>query len=145
MTKRLALFAAVLAAFVFACQGAEAGGRKHVDTRIKVVAVGVGAAATATYFGINHWHWRHWHNTSGLTQAGAWGLTTVGCAAVSPIVATVVLGRPLTQREGHVLFGSCLIPIVGGWLVNEAYNAHPEWETDVAPVAKKHHHKKKMM
>jgi hypothetical protein len=24
-----------------------------------------------------------------------------------------------------------VVPIVGGWLVNEAYNAHPEWEPGV--------------
>jgi hypothetical protein len=59
------------------------------------------------------------------------------------MVATVVLGRPLTQREAHVMIGSCVVPIVGGWLVNEAYEAHPEWEPAAAPAAKTPHGKKK--
>ena len=76
---------------------------------------------------------------------GRLGLTTIGCAAVSPMVATVVLNRPLTMREGHVLIGSCMIPIVGGWLVNEAYDAHPEWEpAGTAKHWKKKRHAKKM-
>lgn len=145
MNKRLAIFAAVIAAFAFTCQSADAKGRKHhVDKRIAAVAIGVGAASTAAYFAINDWKW-HWNNGSAISQWGAWGITTVGCAAVSPMVATVVLNRPLTMREGHVLFASCVIPIIGGWLVNEAYNAHPEWEAGEKPALKKHHGKKKKM
>ncbi len=62
-------------------------------------------------------------------------LTTVGCVAVSPIVATALLGRPLKFCEAHILFGSCLIPIIGGWLVNEAYNHHIFTAPDEQPVA----------
>ncbi len=47
-------------------------------------------------------------------------MTTIGCMAVAPIVGTVVLNRPLTLREGQVLAGSCVVPIIGGWLVNAA-------------------------
>jgi peptidoglycan/LPS O-acetylase OafA/YrhL len=139
MNKKLAIAAAVLAAFAFTCQSADAGGRKHhVDKRIAVVAIGVGAASTAAFFAINDWRWRGWNNSSGISRWGAWGLTTVGCAALSPIVATVVVNRPLTQREAHVLLGSCVIPIVGGWLVNQAYEAHPEWEPERAAWKEKH-------
>jgi hypothetical protein len=144
MNKRLAIFAAVIAAFAFTCQSADANGRKHhIDKRIKAVSIGVGAASTAAYFAINDWKW-NWHNSSGLSRWGAWGITTIGCAAVSPMVATVVLDRPLTMREAHVMIGSCVVPIVGGWLVNEAYEAHPEWEPAAMPaVTKKHYGKKK--
>ena len=143
MHKRLAILAAVLAAFVFSCQGADAKARKHpIDNRIRAVAIGVGAASTAAYFAINDWKW-NWHNSSGISQWGAWGITTVGCMAVSPMVATVVLDRPLTQREAHILIGSCVIPLIGGWLVNEAYDAHPEWDPADKPDVKKHHRKKK--
>jgi hypothetical protein len=147
MNRKLAIFAAVIAAFAFTCQGADAKSRRHVDKRITAVAIGVGAASTAGYFAINDWHWNGWNNGSGLTRAGAWGLTTIGCAALSPIVATVVLNRPLTLREAHVLFGSCVIPLIGGWLVNEAFNAHPEWDPDQKSHhawKKKHHRRAKM-
>ena len=137
MHKRLAILATVLAAFAFSGQGADAKARKHqIDNRIRAVAIGVGAASTAAYFAINDWKWRDWHNSSGISQWGAWGITTVGCMAVSPMVATVVLDRPLTQREAHILIGSCLIPLIGGWLVNEAYNNGWLWAPDEQPVRK---------
>ncbi|MDI1347088.1 MAG: hypothetical protein PSV22_23805 [Pseudolabrys sp.] len=142
MKRSLALAAAVIAAFTLTMQNADAGGRRHVDKRVAAVAIGMGAASTAVYFGINNWKWNDWSYKDGLTRFGAWGATTLGCAAISPMVATVVVRRPLTQREGHVLIGSCVVPIVGGWLVNEAYNAHPEWEAGEAPVRKVHRKRK---
>lgn len=146
MNRKLAFLAAATAAFVFAGQSAQAGGRNHVDKRVAAVAVGAGVASTAAYFAINDWHWKWGNNGSGLTQLGAYGAITIGCAAVSPIVATVVLKRQLTNREAHVLLGSCVVPVVGGWLVNAAYNAHPEWEPGYKPAkhrkARKHRMKK---
>jgi hypothetical protein len=140
MTRKLAIFAAAIAALAFTCQGADAHWRKHHgDKRIAAAAIGVGAASTAAYLSINNWSLNGW-NASGITSFGAWAATTGGCIAVSPMVATLVVGRTLTVREVHVLTGSCLIPIVGGWLVNAAYNAHPEWEPDAVPHHWKHHH-----
>lgn len=131
MTRKIAIFAA-MAAFALTIQAAAAEGR-HIDHRLKAVSIGVGAASTAGYFALNDWHWKWDSGRHGITRLGAWGVTTIGCAALSPMVATVVLDRPLTSREAGILIASCVIPIVGGWLVNEAYNAHPEWEQ--APVA----------
>jgi hypothetical protein len=48
-----------------------------------------------------------------------------------------VLNRPLKYREAHILVGSCVIPIIGGWLVNEAYNNGILWAPDEEPVRKK--------
>ena len=141
MKRSLALAAAVIAAFALSMQTADAGGRRHVDKRVKAVAIGAGLASTAAYFAINDWKWRWQNNSSGLTSLAAYGVTTLGCAAVAPMVATVVVNRPLTMREGHVLVGSCVIPIVGGWLVNEAYNNNPQWEAGQAPVRKVHRKK----
>jgi hypothetical protein len=144
MNRRLAFFAAVIAAFAFLCQSADAHGYHHGGKRIKVVAIGVGAASTAGYFAINNWKWNNWNNSSGLTSLGAWGLTTIGCAAVSPIVATVVVNRVLTNREANYLVASCVLPIVGGWLVNQAFDAHPEWEPGYNKETKHHRHHHKM-
>lgn len=146
MNRKFAIAAALAAAFAFASQSAQAGEHhhhRHVDKRIDAVAIGTGAASTAAFFAINKWKWNGWNNGSGLTRLGAYGVTTIGCAAVSPIVATLVVDRPLTNREAHVLFGSCVIPIIGGLLVEAAYDAHPEWEP--GHVAAHHHGKKKMM
>ena len=147
MYRKLAVFAAVIAAFAFASQSANAGGRHHhhhVSKRLTAVAIGVGAASTASYFAINNWKWSGWDNSSGLTRAGAWGITTFGCAAASPIVATMVLNRPLSYREAHILIGSCVVPIIGGWLVNEAYNNHILWAPDEKADMKRHggHHRR---
>jgi uncharacterized membrane protein YidH (DUF202 family) len=146
MNRKLAIFAAVIVAFAFVSQSADAKGRRHhhIGKRLTAVSIGVGAASTAAYFGINNWSTGSWNNSSGITSLGAWGLTTLGCSAVSPMVATVVLNRPLKYREAHILIGSCVIPFVGGWLVNEAYNHHVLWapdEMDGKKHHRRHHHK----
>lgn len=139
MSRKLVNFAAAIAVLVLACQGAEAGPR--VDKRLTAVSIGVGAGMTAAYFAINDWRWK-WHNASGLTSLAAIGATTIGCVAISPMVASALLHRPLTQREATVLFGSCVIPIVGGWLVEAAYEQHPEWEPAAAKPARHKKHAK---
>jgi hypothetical protein len=142
MFKKISLFAAVVAAFAFTCQAAEAGDKHPDNKKLAGVAIGVGAAAGAGYWALGNWKSK-WENVNGITSAGAWALTTVGCMAVSPMVATVVLDRPLTMREAHVLFGSCVIPLIGGWLVEQAYDAHPEWDPAYKPPrAKKAKHAK---
>jgi hypothetical protein len=45
----------------------------------------------------------------------------MGCTALSPIVPTAVLNRPLTYREAHILIRGCVIPILGGWVVDQAF------------------------
>lgn len=139
MRKYLSLLVVTLAAFALLTQTADARKRAHVhvykhhmymhhgDSRVSAVALGAGVASTAAYLSYNNWHWNNWNNSS-VSRFGAWGITTVGCIAIAPMVATVVVNRPLTMREGHVLAGSCVVPIVGGWLVNAAYDANPQWE-----------------
>ncbi len=128
MFRKLAAAFAVLAAFALTVQTADAGSRRHhVDKRVVATGVVVGAAATAAYFSMNDWRWK-WDSGNQFSSGVAYGLTAVGCAALSPMVATVVVGRELTMREGHVLVGSCVIPIIGGLLVNAAYDANPHWE-----------------
>jgi hypothetical protein len=139
MYRKFAVFAALIAAFAFASQSAEAGGYRHHDKKkIAAVAIGVGAASTVGYFALNNWStsWNSNGTVGGLTRLGAYGATTFACAAVSPMIATVVLDRPLTLREAHVLVGSCVVPIVGGLLVNAIWDAHPQWE----PGRPAHHH-----
>jgi hypothetical protein len=131
MAKKSIIFTAAAVALALICQGAQAE-QRHVDKRIAAVSLGVGVASSAAFFSINHWHWKNW-NVGGLSRAGAWGITTVGCAAISPMVATAVLKRPLTQREAGILLGSCVVPIIGGWLVNAAYEAHPDWDPAYKP------------
>src|ERR1700722_2224123 len=120
MKQKFAMIAAVIAACAFTAPSANAGwDHPHVG-KLTAVSIGVGAAATAGYFAINRWHW-NWQGNSTFTQWGAVAATTVGCMAVAPMVGTLVMDRPLTLREVHVLAASCVVPILGGWLVNAAY------------------------
>jgi hypothetical protein len=89
---------------------------------------------TAAYFGLRDWSWRHPKNAK-VSDGGATVITTFGCMALSPIVSTVVLQRELTMREAYAMTGDCIIPFVGGWLVNQAFDAHPEWEAKTARKA----------
>jgi len=139
MSRKFAVFAAALAAVALSVQGAQAGGSKLDATALTAVEIGVGAAATAGYFGLHHRHHALNHN---INTTSAIALTTIGCMALSPIVGTIVVNRQLTTHEVHAMTASCIIPIVGGWLVDAAYAAHPEWEGKVKVAH--HHHKKKM-
>jgi len=138
MVRKLALLAAVLAAFGVLPGPAEAGGG-HKDAKAALTAtqIGVGAASTALYFGINDWNWKWDSARAGITQTGAIAATTLGCAAVSPMVATALLQRPLKYREAHELIAGCVIPFVGSWLVEQAYDHHILWAPDEEPAAPK--------
>ena len=117
MYRKVACFVAALAVIGLAQGPASAGGRHHHAKKVlAATSAVVGAGATAAYFAINDWNWKWDSGRSGLTSAGAIAATTIGCAAVSPMVATVVLNRPLSYREAHVLVASCIIPFVGGWI-----------------------------
>lgn len=82
------------------------------DPRLATSNLVVGGAATGAYFAIKD-------GSSALNNSGAaWGAATVGCVVVSPIVGTLVMNRPLTQREMWVSTGNCVLPFVGGWAMN---------------------------
>lgn len=134
MKKYLSLFVVALAALALLCQTADARTKvrvnKGADQRVVAVGIGASIASTAAFFAINEWRWNgnNWNNSSALNAGGAYALTSLGCAVISPMVATAIVNRPLTMREGHVLVGSCFIPIIGGYLVNAAFDANPQWE-----------------
>jgi len=97
---------------------------------------------TLTYRSISQWNLDHW-NAGPISEFGAYADTTIGCMAVAPVPA--VVDRPLTIREAHVLFAPCLLPVVGGWLVNETYNNHVLTAPDeVGPVAAPRRYRHKM-
>jgi hypothetical protein len=126
------------------CQGVEAGPRApdrnhyHIgpfdvgNPKVFAVGVGVGAASTGAYFAITEQ--RH----PALSAGAAFVLTSIGCAAVAPIIAALVIGetehRELTSREAMRLALDCFIPFIGGLLVNAAFDAHPEWEQSPLPT-----------
>jgi len=138
MSKKLVSIAAAATVLVMICQPANAAHRhRHIDKRLVAASIGVGAGMTAAFFAMDNWSLK-WRNVNGFTPLAAWGATTIGCLALSPMVGSALVHRPLTMREAHVLAGSCIIPFIGGWLVEAAYDQHPEWEA----AGKPRHHRR---
>ncbi|BAT59712.1 hypothetical protein GJW-30_1_02245 [Variibacter gotjawalensis] len=130
---------AVLASFVAPASAQSRGGYPHVqigpfdlgDARIFWSGVIVGGAMTGTYYAIEH---KRFLNAGGGRHfnTGAWGLTTVGCMALTPMVAAAWVhnteGRPLTQREAMGMGANCVVPFLGGLVVDAMFDANPQWE-----------------
>ena len=59
-----------------------------------------------------------------IPPLGIYALASVGCAAASPILGTIILGRPLTMSEAyHTTLGCFLGPV--GWLLADALMTLP--------------------
>jgi len=100
------------------------------DPRLTVVGIGVGAAATGASYAMVKKHGnppvRH------VSYGTAFGVTTFGCMVVYPMVATVVLNRPLTPREAYIGMAECAVPILGGWFVDSIL-PHDAWTDGLPP------------
>ena len=61
-----------------------------------------------------------------------YGLTTVGCFALSPIIGGLLVSmnekRELKSSEVFMMVGDCVVPIIGGWLMKAAFDANPQWD-----------------
>jgi hypothetical protein len=73
-----------------------------------------------------------------MSAGMAYGVTTYACAVVYPIVGTLVLNRPLTPREMYDGVGDCVVPFIGGWLV-DAWLPHTAWIDGTPPKPVKGH------
>ena len=141
MKRLFSTFAVMIAAMALMSQSADAAGRgtsNKMDPQLVTVGIATGVAATVGFFALNNWTWNSSWNapsgTAGLTVAGAYAVTSVGCAVVAPMIGTVVVKRPLTAREANLLVTGCFIPIVGPLVLNAVYDANPQWFAPPAPV-----------
>jgi hypothetical protein len=106
-----------------------------IDRRVATTATVSGVGSTVAYWSLLDWKWSG-HSSS--YRWGVWGGVTAGCMVLSPMLAAAMVPeRHLTTREVFVLQGGCLIPVVGGWLVNAMFDANPHWEAHERPVAVK--------
>jgi multidrug transporter EmrE-like cation transporter len=96
------------------------------------VGLGIGAGV-ASYF-LSKKHGTPAVRT--MSPGIAYGVTSYACAVVYPFIGTVWLNRPLTPREAYVGMANCVVPVIGGWLVDAAL-PHDAW-TDGTPAR---HHK----
>jgi hypothetical protein len=77
---------------------------------------------------------RDWHPSlpNPISRIAGWNFITgyfMGlpwCGATATMLATVVLNRELKPREAFSIMGSCLLPIIGGMIVNHFWN--PKWD-----------------
>jgi hypothetical protein len=146
MIRKIGILAAVLAAGAFASQPAMADdivlfGHKK-DKRVVAAGVVAGVGSAVAYESLIHWNWKY--GTADF-RWGMLGVTTLGCMAAAPMIAAALTPeRELTNREVGVLMGSCVVPIIGGLIVEAIYDDHPEWEKPApAPAKKVRKHKRR--
>jgi hypothetical protein len=73
-----------------------------------------------------------------MSVGAAYGITTFACAVATPFVGTFLLNRPLTPREMYVSVGDCIVPFIGGYIVDNYLLPHDAW-TDGTPPKKMAH------
>jgi hypothetical protein len=105
------------------------------DPRLAVGGIAIGAGTTVASYYMTKKHGYPPHRFSSVGAAMA--VTTYACAVVTPFVGTVLLNRMLTPREMYIGVGDCIVPFIGGWLV-DTYLPHDAW-TDGTPPVKAHH------
>jgi hypothetical protein len=93
----------------------------------------VGAGMTVAYIGLTCRHGlNHCRPYTNNFSAKWYGLTTVGCFALSPIVGGALVSlnerRELRSSEVAMMLGDCLLPVIGGLIVKAAYDANPQWD-----------------
>lgn len=146
MKKFLCTVVGVIVGLTLLAQSADAksrrGGGNHPrvvigpfdfgDERVFWSGVLVGGAFTGAYFAIENKRVLKVPGDGGNFNTGAFLLTSVGCATIAPMVASAWVwnteGRYLTSREALGLGAGCFLPVLGGLLVDAAYQAHPEWK-----------------
>ena len=131
MTRVFALAFSLLVALPLGSQTASAfegifTRHPKIDRRVATTATVSGVGSTVAYWSLLDWKWSG-HSSS--YRWGVWGGVTAGCMVLSPMLAAAMVPeRHLTTREVFVLQGGCLIPVVGGLLVNAMFDANPHWE-----------------
>lgn len=74
-----------------------------------------------------------------MSPAAAFGVTTFGCMVLYPIIGTIAVHRELTPREAYSGILGCVIPFVGGWIVDQTL-PHNAWY-DGVPAGHLGHHR----
>jgi hypothetical protein len=143
MYRRLLRLGVLVLAMGLCSQAARAGDHSiwtalfgHQDPRLTGTGIAVGAGAGGAAYALSH---KYGTPATSIASPGvAYGITSYGCAVVYPIVATIVVHRALTPREAYTGMANCVLPVIGGWIVN-AMLPHDAW-TDGLPARRHHWH-----
>lgn len=96
----------------------------HQDPRLTATGIGIGIASTGASYALTH---KHGVPATRIASPGiAFAVTSFGCAAVYPIIGTIVVQRALTPREAYTGIAGCIIPFIGGWIVDNTL-PHTAW------------------
>jgi hypothetical protein len=135
MKKRLLALAMAVATFGLVSQGGTAnafllGDRSPNVTAGQIIA---GGGMSAAYFALTcNNGFRNCARVGSARSLKWYGLTTVGCFALSPIIAGGLVSynehRELRSSEVFMMMADCVVPIIGGWVMKSAFDAHPEWD-----------------
>ncbi len=109
----------------------------HENPALITPGVGLGIAA-----GVSSYYLSKKHGTPPvrtMSPGVAYGVTAYACAVVYPMIGTVWLNRPLTPREAYVGMANCVVPVIGGWIV-DAVLPHDAWTDGTPPKKARHHH-----
>jgi len=134
--KKSLLALAVAAMFGLFAQGGTAQAFLLKDRSPNVTAgqIIAGGGMTAAYFLLNcrHHGGHHCHRFTSSTSLKWYGLTTVGCFALSPIIGGALVSlneqRELRSSEVFMMVGDCVLPIIGGLIAKAAFDANPQWD-----------------
>jgi hypothetical protein len=106
-------------------------GNRNPSVTAAEIVVGAGMAAV-------YWTQTCNSNFSNCARFGSarslkwYGLTTVGCLGLAPIVAAGFVSatehRELKSSEVFMIAGDCVVPILGGLFWRAMFDAHPEWD-----------------
>lgn len=107
----------------------------HEDPRLTATGIGLGIASTGATYALTHKHGVPAVRTA--SPGVALGVTTFGCMVLYPIIGTIALHRELTPREAYSGIAGCVIPFIGGWIVDQTL-PHNAWY-DGIPVRRADH------
>jgi hypothetical protein len=93
----------------------------------------VGAGMSAVYFSqVCNTNFSNCARFGSARSLKWFGLTTVGCLGLAPIVAAGFVSaaehRELKSSEVFMIAGDCVVPILGGLFWQAMFDAHPEWD-----------------
>lgn len=102
----------------------------------------VGGGMSAAYFSLNcSRNFHHCHRFGSTTSTKWFTLTTIGCMALTPMVAAALVGhyekRELRSSEVFMMTGDCVVPILGGLFWRAMFAAHPEWDNGTGGPSKR--------